>query len=39
MKAFIIQFPFGVVAFDDKNRLVEKVSVSEKTSGSSKKLA
>ena len=25
MKAFIIQFPFGVAAFDEKNSLVEKV--------------
>ena len=30
MKAFIIQFPFGVAAFDDKNALVEKVLFPKK---------
>ena len=30
MKAFIIQFPYGVVAFDDKNSLVEKVLFPKK---------
>ena len=30
MKAFIIQFPFGVAAFDDKKGLVEKVLFPKK---------
>ena len=30
MKAFIIQFPYGVAAFDDKNGLIEKVLFPKK---------
>jgi len=30
MKAFIVQFPFGVAAFDDKNNLVEKTLFPKK---------
>ena len=30
MKAFLIQFPFGIAAFDDKNSLIEKVLFPKK---------
>ena len=30
MKAFIVQFPFGVAAFDEKNDLVEKALFQKK---------
>ena len=39
MKAFIIQFPFGVVAFDEEKALVEKVLFINKASSSCKKPA
>jgi hypothetical protein len=39
MKIFIVQFPFGVAAFDENNGLVEKSAVSQKRSGCSKKLS
>ncbi len=38
MKAFIIHFPFGVVAFDDKNSLVEKVLFPKKPQAAAKSL-
>ena len=38
MKAFIIQFPFGVVAFDDKNSLVEKVLFPKKPQAAARSL-
>ena len=38
MKAFIIQFPYGVVAFDDKNSLVEKVLFPKKPQGAARSL-
>ncbi len=38
MKAFIIQFPFGVVAFDDKNRSVEKVLFPKKPQAAARSL-
>ena len=38
MKAFIIQFPFGVAAFDDKKGLVEKVLFPKKPLAAAKGL-
>ena len=38
MKAFIIQFPFGVAAFDDKNSLVEKVLFPKKPQAAARSL-
>ena len=38
MKAFIIQFPFGVAAFDDKNNLVEKALFAKKAQAAAKSL-
>src|SRR4030066_2384455 len=30
MKAFIVQFPFGILAFDEENKLIEKTLFSKK---------
>lgn len=38
MKAFIIQFPFGVAAFDDKKALVEKVLFPKKPQAAARSL-
>jgi nucleolar protein 56 len=38
MKAFIIHYPFGVVAFDEKDSLVEKVLFSKKPQVAAKSL-
>jgi nucleolar protein 56 len=38
MKAFIIQFPFGVVAFDEEKALVEKVLSSTKPQAAARSL-
>ena len=38
MKAFIIQFPFGVAAFDDKKGLVEKVLFPKKPQAAARSL-
>jgi nucleolar protein 56 len=38
MKATIIQFTFGVVAFDEQNRLVEKVLFPKKPQAAAKKM-
>ena len=38
MKAFIVQFPFGVAAFDDKNQLVEKALFPKKAQTAAKSL-
>jgi nucleolar protein 56 len=38
MKAFLIQFPFGVAAFDDKNGLVEKVMFPKKPQAAARSL-
>jgi nucleolar protein 56 len=38
MKATIIQFTFGVVAFDEQNRLVEKVLFPKKPQAAAKKI-
>ncbi len=38
MKAFIVQFPFGVAAFDDKNQLVEKALFPKKPVQAAKSL-
>ncbi len=38
MKAFLIQFPFGVAAFDDKNSLVEKVLFTKKPQAAARSL-
>ena len=38
MKAFIIQFPYGVAAFDDKNNLVEKVLFPRKPQAAARSL-
>ncbi len=38
MKAFIIQFPYGVAAFDDKNNLVEKVLFPKKPQAAARSL-
>ena len=38
MKAFIVQFPFGVAAFDDKNNLVEKALFPKKATSAAKSL-
>jgi nucleolar protein 56 len=38
MKAFIVQFPFGVAAFDDKNQLVEKALFPKKATQAAKSL-
>ena len=38
MKAFIIQFPYGVAAFDDKNSLVEKVLFPRKPQAAARSL-
>ncbi len=38
MKAFIVQFPFGVAAFDDKNQLVEKALFPKKPQAAAKSL-
>ena len=38
MKAFIIQFPFGVAAFDDKKGLVEKVLFPKKALAAARSL-
>ncbi|MGD6852914.1 MAG: C/D box methylation guide ribonucleoprotein complex aNOP56 subunit [Candidatus Bathyarchaeia archaeon] len=38
MKAFIIVFPFGVAAFDDKNQLVEKALFAKKPQAAAKSL-
>ena len=38
MKAFIVQFPFGVAAFDEKNSLVEKALYPKKAQAAAKSL-
>ncbi len=38
MKAFIVQFPFGVVAFDEKNGLIEKALFPKKPQAAAKSL-
>ncbi len=38
MKAFIIQFPFGVCAFDDKNNLIDKALFPKKAQAAAKNL-
>ena len=38
MKAFIVQFPFGVAAFDEKNNLVEKALFPKKATAAAKSL-
>jgi nucleolar protein 56 len=38
MKAYIVQFPFGVAAFDDKNQLVEKALFPKKAPQAAKSL-
>jgi nucleolar protein 56 len=38
MKAFIIQFPFGVGAFDDKNGLIDKALFPKKAQAAAKNL-
>ncbi len=38
MKVFIVQFPFGVAAFDDKNQLVEKALFPRKHQAAAKSL-
>ena len=38
MKAFIIQYPFGLAAFDDKNGLVEKVLFPKKPQAAARSL-
>ncbi len=38
MKVFIVQFPFGVVAFDEKNVLVEKVLFPKKPQAAARSL-
>jgi nucleolar protein 56 len=38
MKAFIIQFPYGVAAFDDKNSLAEKVLFPKKPQAAARSL-
>jgi nucleolar protein 56 len=38
MKAFIVQFPFGVAAFDGKNQLVEKALFPKKPQAAAKSL-
>jgi nucleolar protein 56 len=38
MKVILIQFPFGVAAFDDKNSLVEKVLFARKPQAAAKSL-
>jgi nucleolar protein 56 len=38
MKAFIVQFPFGVAAFDEKNNLVEKALFPKKATSAAKSL-
>jgi len=38
MKAFLIQFPFGFAAFDDKNSLIEKVLFTKKPQAAAKSL-
>ncbi len=38
MKAFIIQYPFGVAAFDEKNMLVEKVLFPKKPQAAARSL-
>jgi len=38
MKAYIVQFPFGVAAFDDKNQIVEKALFPKKAQAAAKSL-
>ena len=38
MKLFIVQFPFGVAAFDENNRLVEKALFPKKAQAAAKSL-
>ena len=38
MKAFIVQFPFGVAAFDEENSLVEKALFPKKPQAAAKSL-
>jgi nucleolar protein 56 len=38
MKAFIVQFPFGVAAFDEKNNLIEKALFPKKAQAAAKNL-
>jgi nucleolar protein 56 len=38
MKAFIVQFPFGVAAFDEKNALIEKALFPKKAPAAAKSL-
>ncbi len=38
MKAFIVQFPFGVAAFDEKNSLIEKALFPKKAQAAAKSL-
>src|SRR5512147_2252770 len=38
MKAFIVQFPFGVAAFDNQNNLVEKALFPKKATSAAKSL-
>src|SRR4030067_1263545 len=38
MKAFIVQFPFGILAFDEENKLIEKALFSKKPQVAAKTL-
>jgi len=38
MKTFIVQFPFGAAAFDDKNNLIEKALFPKKAQVAAKSL-
>ena len=38
MKAFIIQFPFGVAAFDDKKALIDKALFAKKPQAAARSL-
>src|SRR4030065_2895652 len=38
MKAFIVQFPFGILAFDEENKLIEKTLFSKKPQVAAKTL-
>ncbi len=38
MKAYIVQFPFGVAAFDDKNQIIEKALFPKKAQAAAKSL-
>src|SRR3990170_8826946 len=38
MKAFIVQFPFGILAFNEENKLIEKTLFSKKPQVAAKTL-